>query len=71
MEHIYITASLRLGIAVISAIIAYHLKISIALIEICVGIIAGTLMGKYLPWIFNNNALSKIFCRQWSYFSHF
>jgi Kef-type K+ transport system membrane component KefB len=56
MEHMYITASLWLGLAVISAIIAYHLKISIALIEICVGIIAGTLMGKYLPAVLDNNA---------------
>jgi len=56
MEHMYITSSLWLGLAVISAIIAYHLKISIVFIEICVGIIAGTLMGKYLPWVLDNNA---------------
>jgi len=40
MEHIYTTASLWLGLAVFSAIIAYHLRISIALVEICVGVIA-------------------------------
>ncbi len=40
MEHIFVIASLWLGLAVLSAIIAYHLRISIALIEICVGVIA-------------------------------
>ena len=57
MEHIYATASLWLGLAVISAIIAYHLKISIALIEICVGVIAGALAGVYFPpGALDNNA---------------
>jgi glutathione-regulated potassium-efflux system ancillary protein KefC len=42
MEHLFLTATFWLGLAVISAIIAYHLRISIALIEICVGLIAGT-----------------------------
>src|SRR3989338_7194633 len=40
MEHIFIIATVWLGLAVISAIIAYHLHVSIALIEICVGVIA-------------------------------
>ncbi len=40
MEQIYTTASLWLGLAVFSAIIAYHLRISIALVEICIGVIA-------------------------------
>jgi len=39
MEHIFAIASLWLGLAVVSAIIAYHLRISIALIEICVGVV--------------------------------
>jgi hypothetical protein len=39
MEQIFIVASLWLGLAVISAVIAYHLRISIALVEICVGVI--------------------------------
>ena len=43
MEQIYTTASLWLGLAVISAIIAYHLRISIALIEICVGVAAAAI----------------------------
>jgi Kef-type K+ transport system membrane component KefB len=40
MEQIYAIATVWLGLAVISAVIAYHLRISIALVEICVGIIA-------------------------------
>ena len=40
MEQIYAIATVWIGLAVISAIIAYHLRISIALIEICVGILA-------------------------------
>jgi glutathione-regulated potassium-efflux system ancillary protein KefC len=49
MEHLFVIASVWLGLAVISAIIAYHLHISIALVEICVGVITGgivTLLGK-------------------------
>ncbi len=42
MEHFYAIAALWLGLAVLSSVIAYHLRISIALIEICVGIVAGT-----------------------------
>ena len=40
MEQIFTTASLWLGLAIFSAIIAYHLRVSIALIEICVGVFA-------------------------------
>jgi Kef-type K+ transport system membrane component KefB len=40
MEHHLTIAALWLGLAVISAIVAYHLRISIALVEICVGVIA-------------------------------
>lgn len=47
MEHIYFIVSIWLGLAVFSAIIAYHLKISIALVEICVGIVAGAVATKY------------------------
>jgi len=39
MEQIFTIASLWLGLAIISALIAYHLRISIALIEICVGVV--------------------------------
>lgn len=40
MEYIYAIAALWLGLAVLAAVIAYHLKISIALVEICVGTVA-------------------------------
>jgi len=45
MEHIFTVASLWLGLAVLSAIVAYHLKVSIALVEICVGVIAAAVVG--------------------------
>jgi len=41
MEPLFFMAALWLGLAVVAAIIAYHLDISIALVEICVGIAAG------------------------------
>jgi len=40
MEQIYTVASLWLALAVISAVIAYHLRLSIAFVEICVGVAA-------------------------------
>jgi len=40
MEQIYTIAALWLGLAIISAILAYHLRTSVALIEICVGVVA-------------------------------
>ncbi len=40
MEQIYTVASVWLALAVLSAVIAYHLRISIALVEICVGVAA-------------------------------
>ena len=43
MEHIFAIASLWLGLAVLSAIIAYHLRVSIALVEICVGVATAAL----------------------------
>ncbi len=49
MEQFFPIASLWLALAVFSAIIAYHLRISIALIEICVGVVIAaiaTSMGK-------------------------
>jgi len=42
LEQIFTIASVWLGLAVLSAIIAYHLRVSIALIEICVGVITAT-----------------------------
>ena len=38
MEQLFTIASLWLALAVISALIAYHIHISIALVEICVGV---------------------------------
>lgn len=38
MESVFIVASIWLGLAVLSSIIAYHLRISIALVEICIGV---------------------------------
>lgn len=60
MEQIYTIASLWLGLAIVSAIIAYHLRISIALVEICVGVAAaaaaaafgqGEMLGANLEWL--------------------
>jgi glutathione-regulated potassium-efflux system ancillary protein KefC len=45
MEQIFTIAALWLGLAVISAVVAYHLRISIALIEICVGVLAAAVAG--------------------------
>jgi Kef-type K+ transport system membrane component KefB len=56
MESIFTIASLWLGLAVLSAIIAYHLKISIALVEICVGIFAATVTNHFFgPGVFGSN----------------
>ncbi len=56
MEQIYTIAALWLGLAVVSAIIAHHFKISIALVEICAGVIAANIIGYYCgPNAFGNN----------------
>ncbi len=39
IEPIFAAAAFWLGLAILSAIIAYHLRISIALIEICMGVV--------------------------------
>lgn len=41
MEHAYCIAAIWLALAVVSTILANHLRISMALLEICVGITAG------------------------------
>ncbi len=43
MEQIFFIATIWLGLAVLSTIIAYHLRISIALVEICMGILAAAI----------------------------
>lgn len=45
MEHIFAIAALWLGLAVLSAVVAYHVRVSIALVEICVGVIAAATAG--------------------------
>lgn len=47
MEQIFSIAALWLGLAVISAVAAYHLQVSIALVEICVGVIAAAVAGYF------------------------
>jgi len=47
MEHIFTIAAFWLGLAVVSAVIAYHLKVSIALVEICVGVITAAVAGYF------------------------
>jgi len=47
MEQIYIIASVWLGLAVVSAVIAHHLRISIALVEIIIGMFAATAINHY------------------------
>ncbi len=60
MEGIFAIAALWLGLAVLSTIIAYHLRISIALIEICAGVVAAAVadhfygqdaLGNNLEWL--------------------
>jgi Kef-type K+ transport system membrane component KefB len=45
VEQFFTTAAVWLALAVVSAAIAYHLRISIALIEICVGVAAAAVAG--------------------------
>jgi Kef-type K+ transport system membrane component KefB len=47
MEQLFTIMSIWLGLAILSAVIAYHLKISIALIEICVGVAAAAVVGHF------------------------
>jgi hypothetical protein len=50
MEQLFTLASLWLALAVVSALIAYHIRISIALVEICVGVAtAAVLHGLVMP----------------------
>jgi Kef-type K+ transport system membrane component KefB len=56
MESIFTTATFWLALAVISAIIAYHLKVSIALVEICIGAAVAAVANKYFgPGSLGNN----------------
>ena len=56
MEQIYTIAALWLGLAVFSAIIAHHLRISIALVEICIGVIVANIASHFFgPNSFGSN----------------
>ena len=48
MEQIFFIAALWIGLAVVSTIIAYHLRISIALVEICVGVLVAAIAERTL-----------------------
>ena len=50
MEQTYAIAAVWLGLAVFSAVLASHLKISIALVEICVGMVAAAAAGCLGHW---------------------
>ncbi|MCX7786661.1 MAG: cation:proton antiporter [Spirochaetes bacterium] len=43
MEHLFFLTSIWLALALISAVLAYYLKVSIALVEICVGMVMGAI----------------------------
>lgn len=45
MEQIFTIAALWLGLAVLSAVFASYLRVSIALIEICMGVVAAAVAG--------------------------
>jgi len=47
MTELFSYAAFWLTLAVIATILAYHLRISMALMEICVGVIAGTIVEHY------------------------
>jgi Kef-type K+ transport system membrane component KefB len=50
VEQIFTIAAFWLGLAVISSVLAYHIRISIALVEICLGVIVAvvaTHLGKF------------------------
>ncbi len=47
MEQIYVIATVWLGLAVVCAIIAHHLRISVALVEIIMGIIAVAVVNRW------------------------
>ncbi len=60
MEAFFTVAAVWLALAVLSSVIAYHLKISIALVEICVGVLAAAAatrlglfdaLGTNEPWL--------------------
>ena len=55
MESAFTTATIWLALAVLSTILASHLRISMALVEICVGVAAAAIVGRF----FGPNALGS------------
>ena len=60
MDHIFIIASIWLGLAIISAVVAYHLRVSASLVEMCLGVAAAAVaasfgrlenLGSNLEWL--------------------
>jgi len=47
MQEMFATSAVWFGLAVLSAILASHLRISMALMEICVGVAAAALAGRF------------------------
>ncbi len=47
MESAFTTATIWLALAVLSTILASHLRISVALVEICVGVAAAAIVGRF------------------------
>lgn len=47
MEQIFTVASLWLALAVLSTLIAFHLRVSVALVEICMGVIVAAAFGVF------------------------
>jgi len=57
MEHLFTIAAIWLALALVSAVVAYHIRVSIALVEICVGVIVAavaTCLGK--PDVLSSNS---------------
>lgn len=65
MNEFYQLASVYLGLAVLSAIVAYHFKISIALVEICIGALVANIALNYFGHniLYPNTEWLKIFAQ--------
>ncbi|MFH1079100.1 MAG: cation:proton antiporter, partial [Pseudomonadota bacterium] len=47
MENAFTTATIWLALAVLSTILASHLRISMALVEICIGVVAAAVVARF------------------------
>ena len=52
MQQLFATAALWLALAVVAAVIARRLKIAVALVEICVGVVVAAITGFLTPFYF-------------------